>query len=117
MPRMAAGKLIAVLVIGLLIGAGVGYAVPTLLASPTTTTGIKTYTIGIVFPLTGTLADCRKSFVNAGNLSGDQMNQNLTTAGSPIRFQAVVPDGRAPRAGPLCAVQPLYRSGGARLMV
>src|SRR3989454_5391215 len=118
MPRMAAPQIIAILVIGLLIGAGVGYAVPTLLAPPaTTTTGTKTYTIGIVFPLTGTLADFGKSFVNAVNLAVDQMNQNLTTAGSTIRFATVVQDDQGTPAGALSAVQTIYQSSSAQLII
>src|SRR5256885_9229545 len=109
MSRMAAPQIIAVLVIGLLIGAGVGYAVPTLLAPPATTTGTKTYTIGIVFPLTGTLADFGKSFVNAVNLAVDQMNENLTSAGSSIRFKTVVQDDKGTPAGALSAVQTIDR--------
>src|SRR3989454_6570639 len=117
MSRMAAPQIIAVLVIALLIGAGVGYAVPTLLAPPATTTGTKTYTIGIVFPLTGTLADFGKSFVNAVNLAVDQMNQNLTTAGSTIRFATVVQDDQGTPAGALSAVQTIYQSSSAQLII
>src|SRR5437870_13542620 len=117
MPRMAAAKIIAVLVIGLLVGAGVGYAVPTLLAPPATTTGTKTYTIGIVFPLTGTLADFGKSFVNAVNLAVDQMNANLTTAGSSIRFATVVQDDQGTPAGPLAGVQRIYKPTSGKLII
>src|SRR2546422_4814603 len=117
MSRMAAPQIIAVLVIGLLIGAGVGYAVPTLLAPPATTTGTKTYTIGIVFPLTGTLADFGKSFVNAVNLAVDQMNENLTSAGSSIRFKTVVQDDKGTPAGALSAVQTIFQSSSAQLII
>ncbi|TLY00478.1 MAG: amino acid ABC transporter substrate-binding protein [Thaumarchaeota archaeon] len=115
--RMAAQNIIAVLVIGLLVGAGVGYAVPTLLAPPAATTGTKTYTIGIVFPLTGTLADFGKSFVNAVNLAVDQMNENLTSAGSSIRFKTVVQDDKGTPAGALSAVQAIYQSSSAQLII
>src|SRR3989454_7867730 len=117
MSRMAAQNIIAVLVIGLLIGAGVGYAVPTFLAPPAATTSTKTYTIGIVFPLTGTLADFGKSFVNAVNLAVDQMNENLTSAGSSIRFKTVVQDDKGTPAGALSAVQTIYQSSSAQLII
>src|SRR5437867_12022051 len=115
--RMAAQSLIAVLVIGLLVGAGVGDAVPTVLAPPAATTGTKTYTIGIVFPLARTLADFGKSFVNAVNLAVDQMNENLTSAGSSIRFKTVVQDDKGTPAGALSAVQAIYQSSSAQLII
>lgn len=114
---MAAGKIVAVLVIGLIIGVGVGYAVPTYLYPPSTTTATKTYTIGIVFPLTGTLAAFGKSFVNGVNLAVDQFNQNLTSAGSPVRFKTVVQDDQGTPAGALSAVQTLYQSSGVQLVI
>jgi branched-chain amino acid transport system substrate-binding protein len=113
---VAVGKTIPFLVIGLLVGAGIGYAVPTL-AGPSAATGPKTYTIGIIFPLTGTLAAFGKSFVNAVNLAVDQMNQNLTSAGSPIRFTTIVQDDAGTPAGALTAAQNIFQSSGAQLII
>lgn len=112
---MAATRLIVFLVIGLIIGAGVGYGVSTLTQSTAPTT--KTYTLGVVFPLTGTLASFGKSFVNAVNLAVSQMNANLTSANSPVRFTTVVQDDQGTPAGALSAVQSIYQSSSAQVMI
>lgn len=113
---MSATRIVAGLIIGLVVGALVGYGIFAL-SAPTPTTTTRTYTIGVVFPLTGTLADFGKSFVNAVNLAVNQMNQNLTSAGSNIRFRTVVQDDQGTPQGALSAVQSIYQSTGAQLII
>lgn len=112
---MAATKLIVFLVIGLIVGAAIGYGGSSFLQSTAPTT--KTYTLGVVFPLTGTLASFGKSFVQAVNLAVGQMNQNLSSANSPIRFTTAVQDDQGTPAGALSAVQSLYQSSSAQVII
>jgi branched-chain amino acid transport system substrate-binding protein len=114
---MPAGRLIAAIVISLIVGAAIGYGVSVSLTPPTTTVSTKTYTIGVVFPLSGTLADFGKSFVNAVNLAVNQMNQQLANANSPVRFKTVVQDDQGTPQGALSAVQSIYQSTGAQLII
>ncbi|HZW58511.1 MAG TPA: ABC transporter substrate-binding protein [Nitrososphaerales archaeon] len=79
--------------------------------------GNQTYTIGIVFPLTSSLAAFGKSFVNGVNLAVQQFNANLSASGSPIRFKTVVADDQGTPAGALQAVQTLHTTDGVNVII
>jgi branched-chain amino acid transport system substrate-binding protein len=145
------------LVVGLIVGAGVGYAVVGAGSAKTTTqvttvttgaggstitvsgstvtvtggggggstvtttvaggSGNQTYTIGIAFPLTGSLAAFGKSFVQGVQLAVKQFNANLTASGSHIQFKTVVVDDLGTPAGALQAVQTLYQTDGVHVII
>ncbi|MDA4130219.1 MAG: ABC transporter substrate-binding protein [Thaumarchaeota archaeon] len=142
------------LIVGLVIGAGVGYAVVGASGAAKTTTlvstvgggtvtvtgggggstvtitspggtvtmtggsgGNQTYTIGIAFPLTGSLAAFGKSFVQGVNLAVKQFNANLTASGSHVQFKTVVVDDQGTPAGALQAVQTLYQTDGVHVII
>ncbi len=139
---MALGKTIALLVIGLIIGGAIGYGAIALTGTSTTpstltttvtsggggattvtktvsggTTGPHTYTIGAILPLSGTLADYGKSFLNSVKLAVNQMNANLTAAGSNIQFNVVSADDAGTPSGALQALQSEYQSSGVQVII
>jgi len=138
------------LVVGLVVGAGIGYVAvgassnhTTTQTSTITTTasgaggsvstltttlmqtvttsgsggGAKTYTIGVVFPLTSSLAAFGKSFVQAVNLTITQLNANLTSSGSQVRFKMVVADDQGTPSGALAAVTNLYTTDNVHVII
>jgi branched-chain amino acid transport system substrate-binding protein len=114
------------LVVGLAVGAGVGYFYSSSTTSGTTKTvttggvtvtttaaaGPVTYTIGTVLPTTGTYASYGVSFQNSVGLAVKQMNANLTAAGSNIQFKVVSADDAGTASGALTALQSEFQSSG-----
>ena len=105
-------------------GGGVSTVTQTLVQTATQTVsgsggtgGAKTYTIGVVFPLTSSLAAFGKSFVQAVNLSLTQINANLSSSGSQTRFKMVVSDDQGTPAGALAAVTNLYTTDNVHVII
>jgi branched-chain amino acid transport system substrate-binding protein len=129
------------LIVGLAIGAGVGYfytsstssgtiktvtqggstittTVATTVASTTTAAaGPQTYTIGTVLPTTGNYATYGVSFQNSVNLAVKQMNANLTAAGSNIQFAVVSADDAGTATGALSALQSEFQAKGIQVEI
>ncbi len=111
----------ALLIVGLIVGAGATYFYASSSAKGVTTTvttgvtsaaGPVTYTIGTVLPITGTYASYGLSFQNSVNLAVKQMNANLTAAGSNIQFKVVSADDAGTPQGALTALQSEFQSAG-----
>jgi len=79
--------------------------------------GAKTYTIGVVFPLTSSLAAFGKSFVQAVNLTITELNANLSSSGSQTRFKMVVADDQGTPSGALAAVTNLYTTDNVHVII
>jgi len=105
-------------------GGGVSTVTQTLVSTATQTVsggggggGAKTYTIGVVFPLTSSLAAFGKSFVQAVNLSLTEINTNLSNSGSQTRFKMVVADDQGTPSGALAAVTNLYTTDNVHVVI
>ncbi len=105
------------LVVGLAVGAGVGYVYTSSTSKPGGAAGPVTYTIGTVLPITGTYASYGLSFQNSVNLAVKQMNGNLTAAGSNIQFKVVSADDAGTPAGALSALQSEFQSSGIQVEI
>lgn len=112
---MVSTTAIALLVIGLVIGGAVGYSA-TLFAAPATSSS-KTYTLGVIQPLSGQYAEYGKSFLNAATLAVNQMNANLSAAGNPIQFKLVHADDAGTASGANTALQTMYSSYGVHVII
>ncbi len=119
------------LIVGLAVGAGAGYFASSSTATGTTHTvttggstvtttaaaGPQTYTIGTVLPTTGTYASYGVSFQNAVKLAVNQMNANLTAAGSNIQFAVVSADDAGTASGALSALQSEFQAKGIQVEI
>jgi len=112
-PRVA----IALLIIGLIVGVGIGFGASLAFQRPSSTQKTVTYTIGVIMPLSGTLASFGTSFVNSVKLAVNEMNANLSAIGSPIRFNVVVADDGGTPAGALSALQSMYQSYSVQVVI
>jgi branched-chain amino acid transport system substrate-binding protein len=114
---MVSTKTVAIAVIALIVGAIAGFGI-SYLAKPTTSPSqVTTYTIGVIFPLSGTLADFGKSFTNSVNLAVQQVNANLSAAGIPIQFKTVVADDQGTPQGALSALQSEFQSASVQVVI
>jgi branched-chain amino acid transport system substrate-binding protein len=102
------------LLIGLLVGGVVGYAVPTFIA-PADEESV-TFPIGILAPMTGTFAYRGPDYRDSALVAVEYMNELLENASSHIRFQAFVEDSKG--TGPDClkALQTLYETQGVQIV-
>jgi branched-chain amino acid transport system substrate-binding protein len=107
---------IVLLVVGLIVGGAVGYTA-SILAAPATTSSAKTYTIGVVQPLSGEYAEYGKSFLNAAQLAVNQMNANLSAEGNNIQFKIVSADDAGTSSGANTALQTMYSTYGIHVLV
>ncbi|MDG7000126.1 MAG: ABC transporter substrate-binding protein [Nitrososphaerota archaeon] len=115
---MASSKTIAIIVIALVVGAAIGAGAITLMGSlSTSSSSVKTYTIGAILPLSGSFAAFGKSMTNAVNLAVQQMNANLTASNIPIQFKVITEDDSGTAAGALSAMQTLYQSDGVQVVI
>ena len=117
------------LIVGLIVGAGVGYAyvasaggagtTHTVTATTTVsgTAGPVTYTIGSVQPLTGDYGSYGQKFQNSVDLAVAQMNANLTAAGSNVQFKVVHADDGGTPSGALTAVTTEFQSSGVQVVI
>lgn len=116
------------LIVGLIVGAGVGYAyisstgggggaTHTVTTTVTGTQGPVTYTIGSVEPITGDYASYGTSFQNSVDLAVAQMNANLTAAGSNIQFATVHQDDQGTPGGALAAVTAEFQAKGVQVVI
>jgi branched-chain amino acid transport system substrate-binding protein len=126
---------VVLLIVGLLVGAVVVYflvpgpgttttvvstvsgAGTTVSTTVTATQGPVTYTIGTVLPLTGTYGSYGVSFQNAVNLAVDQMNSNLSAAGSNIKFAVVSEDDAGVPQTALTDLQTEYQTNGIQVEI
>jgi branched-chain amino acid transport system substrate-binding protein len=108
---------ITLLVVGLIVGGIVGYGVSFVTQKPSSSTSVTTYTIGVIMPLSGTLASFGQSFANSVKLAANEMNSNLSAIGSPIRFNVVVADDGGTPSGALSALQSMYQSSSVQVVI
>jgi branched-chain amino acid transport system substrate-binding protein len=121
-------RLVAMLVIGIVVGAALGYLVesPAVAAERSRADALatqvadlqnqvtqlqatKVYTIGASFPITGELAAIGTQFQAAAQMAIDDLNNE--TAGLNIRFTIVIQDDKTTDEGALSAVQTLAQAG------
>jgi branched-chain amino acid transport system substrate-binding protein len=115
---MVSTTAIALLVIGLVVGAAVGYGVSVLAPSTTTTsTATKTITIGSIEPLSGAYAAYGLSFQQAVQLAVNQMNANLTAAGNNLQFKVVTADDAGTPQGAESALTTMYSTYGIHALI
>ena len=112
---MAAGKTIALIIIALVVGGAVGYSAS--LFTTSTTSSAKTYTIGSIEPLSGTLSSFGVSFLQSAQLAVAQMNANLTAAGNKIQFNIVSADDAGTASGAQSALATMYSTYGIHALV
>jgi branched-chain amino acid transport system substrate-binding protein len=115
------------LIVGLVVGTGAGYAyvsstggggtTHTVTTTQIGTQGPVTYTIGSVEPITGDYASYGTSFQNSVDLAVAQMNANLTAAGSNIQFATVHQDDQGSPNGALAAVTAEFQSKGVQVVI
>ncbi len=108
---------VGLLVIGLIVGVIAGFGASFALQKPTATKATTTYTIGVIMPLSGTLASFGQSFANSVKLAANEMNANLSAIGSPIRFNVVVADDGGTPSGALSALQSMYQSNSVQIVI
>jgi branched-chain amino acid transport system substrate-binding protein len=107
-------KLAAMLIIGLIIGTGIGYGIFAF-TTPAKPEKIE-YPIGIVLPLSGTLAgwgNDMKAFVELAERDIDAM---LEAADSPIRFKYIIEDSKTSAEDALKAIQSLVETHGCQVI-
>ena len=114
---MVSTQAIALLVVGLVIGGAVGYSATLLAAPSTSTSSAKTYTIGSIEPLSGTYAVYGLSFLQASQLAVNQMNANLSAAGSNIQFKIVSADDAGTPATAESALTSMYSTYGIHALI
>lgn len=113
---MVSTTAIALLVIGLVVGGAIGYSA-TVLVPSSTTTGIKTITIGSIEPLSGGYAAYGLSFQQAVELAVNQMNANLSAAGNNVRFNVVHADDGGTAQGAESALTAMYSASSIHVLI
>ncbi len=114
---MVSTQAIALLVVGLVIGGAIGYSATLLAAPSTSTSSAKTYTIGSIEPLSGAYAVYGQSFLQASQLAVNQMNANLSAAGSNIQFKVVSADDAGTPATAESALTSMYSTYGIHALI
>jgi branched-chain amino acid transport system substrate-binding protein len=104
-------KLIVMLVIGLLIGAGAVYIAIGQTSSTSPSPAVsKLYYIGNINDLTGPLSNYGPVFQNAAQLAINQINAQMNASGNHIQFKLVTLDSKGTPEGALAALQNLYQT-------
>jgi branched-chain amino acid transport system substrate-binding protein len=105
-------RILAYLVIGLLIGIAVGYALSLVIvpAAPATV-AVKEYTIGMIADLTGEGADYGIEVRDAGILTVEEINSFFTDNKIPVRLKLEVEDSKTTVEGAVSAAQSLGGKG------
>lgn len=75
------------------------------------------YVLGVVLPFTGPLGSYGTGFREGIELAVEQMNEQLSTAGSNIRFKMVSADTEGTPDGAAKAVQTVVQTSGAQVIV
>jgi branched-chain amino acid transport system substrate-binding protein len=75
------------------------------------------YTLGVALPFTGPLGTYGTDFNKGVQLAVEQMNDQLTAAGSNIRFEVVSQDTTGTPDGAAKAVQTIVQTTGAKVIV
>lgn len=81
------------------------------------TSGPQTYTLGVAQPFTGPLGSFGTDFGKGIELAVEEMNAQLTAAGSNIQFQIASADTEGTPDGAAKAVQTVVQSSGAQVVV
>lgn len=79
--------------------------------------GPQTYTLGIALPYTGDLGAFGTDFKKGVELAVEQMNTELSAAGSNIQFATASADTEGSPDGAAKAVQTIVQSSGAKVIV
>ena len=79
--------------------------------------GPQTYVLGVAQPFTGPLGSFGTDFGKAIDLAVEQMNAQLTAAGSNIQFEVASADTEGTPDGAAKAVQTVVQSSGAQVVV
>lgn len=80
-------------------------------------TGPVTYTLGIALPETGSLGSFGTDFRKGVELAVEQMNAELTAAGSNVQFATASADTTGTPDGAAKAVQTVVQSSGAHVVI
>lgn len=102
-------KLIAVLVIGILIGAAIGYFSTSLSVAPPTKS--VTYTIGLASDLSSTGASFGEETLTSAQLAISDINSLLARGGSSVSFALSVQDSLSTTDGAVSAIKTLASAG------
>lgn len=79
--------------------------------------GPVTYILGIALPETGSLGSFGTDFKKGVELAVEQMNTELSTAGSPVQFATASADTTGTPDGAAKAVQTVVQSSGAKVVI
>ena len=80
-------------------------------------TGSQTYTLGIALPYTGDLGTFGTDFKKGVELAVEQMNTELTAAGSNVQFATASADTEGSPDGAAKAVQTIVQTSGAKVII
>ena len=85
--------------------------------TPGEAAGPQTYTLGVVQPFTGSLGAFGTDFGKGIELAVEQMNEQLTAAGSSVQFTIATADTEGTPDGAAKAVQTVVQTSGAQVIV
>jgi len=85
--------------------------------TPGEAAGPQTYTLGVVQPFTGSLGAFGTDFGKGIELAVEQMNEQLTAAGSDVQFAIATADTEGTPDGAAKAVQTVVQTSGAQVIV
>jgi branched-chain amino acid transport system substrate-binding protein len=114
MPVSNSVKLIAMLVIGIVIGVGIGYAVFAAMAPKGEE--LVEYTIGIVLPLSGANAGYGQDQKYFCEMAAEDLNKLMEKTGSHVRFKLNIQDDTSTPEGGLAAVTSLVDASGVKII-
>ncbi|MGA2789605.1 MAG: ABC transporter substrate-binding protein [Candidatus Bathyarchaeia archaeon] len=105
-------RVVVFLIIGLIVGAALGYSGAAFSQKPSVPTKTMTYTIGIVTDLSGGGESFGKETLTAAQIALGEINSNLAQSGSNVRFALSSPqDSLTTTDGAVSAVQTLASAG------
>lgn len=108
---MISVKILGPLVLCLLVGFSAGYVLHVAPTTTTTAPPTQTIKIGGIFELSGSEAILGPGQVDAAQLAINEMNANLATVASPLRFDIVVQDSATTPDGAVAGYKTLVASG------
>jgi branched-chain amino acid transport system substrate-binding protein len=85
--------------------------------APVGESGPQTYVLGVAQPFTGPLGSFGTDFGKAIELAVEEMNAELSAAGSPVQFQIASADTEGTPDGAAKAVQTVVQTSGAQVVV
>jgi branched-chain amino acid transport system substrate-binding protein len=85
--------------------------------TPVAETELEEITLGVVLPFTGSLGEFGVAFKEGIELAVEQMNVQLETAGSPIRFSIASADTKGTPDGAAKAIQTVVQTSGAQVVI